>query len=234
MIDGSLKFMQLPRLSRPIPSHQKVALHELLSVMTYGEEIARRGAYLQAKMATAPTARKFLLQQARHEKFHALVFGRAAEMVKPDGHQDLAPIPPVLKAWSKQIETSIARGDLAESLLIQQIFLEGLAHIVMYKADAELAGHGYVDSQQFLKLQRYILQQEAEHHAFGVQQLRRVLTNDAVTQRRLRQVSASLLNQTGELIDSLSETCGALDVTDLDYAKAMQSKFFNDVPGLSS
>jgi len=133
--------LRVRRRTRAFESEERRALRHLLTVMAHGERVAMEGAGLQMRIAPNREARQFLRRQAWQERFHTAIFANAAAALPADpcspGH-DKSAMPAVLSDWRTQIVNALQRDRLAESLLVQQVFLEGLGHIVLRQRDVRL------------------------------------------------------------------------------------------------
>ena len=68
------------------------------------------------------------------------------------------------------IEDAIRRGDFAETLMAEQIILEGLGEAILVRIEEGLAKR----NAPFERLRRMLLQQEEAHHGFGCRTLERM------------------------------------------------------------
>ena len=137
-----------------LDSEERRALYRLLVVMAQGERVAMDGANRQAEIAPTRSARRFLRRQARHEGFHAWVFDQARLRLSPDSIRS-SDIPKELWDWQQQIRNAVLRGDFAQAVLLQQVFLEGLGHVFLKRIDLQLAWRG----NHLARLRRLILSQ---------------------------------------------------------------------------
>ena len=124
---------------------------------------------------------RFLQTQAHQEAFHAVVFQGVIHWLAPRGPADAAP-PSSMERYRGLMESALARGDLAESLLALQVLLEAMGDVVLEAIDtgSERRGLG------FRRLRRVLRQQEQTHHAFGVHQLVNLVSADATQRARLQ------------------------------------------------
>jgi hypothetical protein len=197
--------------------------------MAHGERIAMDGARMQAKICRDNEVRKFLMRQARHEQFHAFVFTRAANVVASaiDAPAQV-PVPPVMELWRQQIFQAIQRKQLAESLLMQQVYLEGLGSVVLQQLDSDLA----VVGDPLAGLRRLILRQEAQHHEFGLRILEQeIIANPDVTPR-LEMLGRSLIAQAEELLEDLADTFAAADTPHHVFMSQLHAQLPSSVPGV--
>ena len=104
---------------------QKAPVARLLQFLRDGEYLASDCAKAQSKLTTDPLMRRFLLSQARQESYHALVFQGNIAWLAPR-HLGAGPLLPPLERYRTLIEEAIGRGDFAETLMAEQIILEGL------------------------------------------------------------------------------------------------------------
>ena len=138
-------------------------------------------------------------------------------------------MPAILAEWHCQIQTAVRHSKLPESLLVQQVFLEGLGHIVLEQIDKELSGR----TNRLTRLRGLILRQEQQHHEFGLQLLRQELNLDSSVRARLEPVGASLFQNAAQLLGDLSPAFAVLDADDFDYLTALRACLPDDMPGVS-
>ena len=90
-----------------------------------GEQLAGDMAARQAALAPAPKLGRFLQTQAHQEAFHAVVFQGVIHWLAPRGLR-MPPRHPSMERYRGLMESALARGDLAESLLALQVLLEAM------------------------------------------------------------------------------------------------------------
>ena len=105
---------------------EKVPIARLLTFPEHGERLANECAKAQAALAPDAGSRRFLLSQARQEAAHALVFQGAIAWLAPR-HLGATPFLPALVEYRAILNEALARNDLLETLLAEQVILEGLA-----------------------------------------------------------------------------------------------------------
>jgi len=221
-------FIAVRRLAGRLQPDEVLAMHRLLAIMAHGEHIAMEGARLQAQISSDTETRKFLTRQARHEQFHSFVFSSAADvMASLCGAPSNVPVPHVMALWRRQIAQATQRRQLAESLLIQQVYLEGLGQVILMQVDANLALLG----DPLRSLRQLILRQEAQHHAFGLRMLAREVTQNPAVIPRLERMGRRLLGQAEELLDELAETFSAADTPHDNYIDELCAQLPIGVPG---
>lgn len=107
-----------------LPS-ERVPIARLLTFLEHGERMAHGCAQRQATLAPDPKARRFLTTQARQEAMHAVVFRGAIAWLAPR-HLGDAPFLPALEDYRRLLTEALERGDWLESILAEQVILEGL------------------------------------------------------------------------------------------------------------
>jgi len=220
-------------LAACLDPEQRGALGYLLAVMAQGERIAMEGAGLQARIAPDRAGRHFFRQQVRQERFHAVVFAGAAALLSA-GHREwpcrYSQLPPALVAWRAQIVDATARGRLAESLLVQQVFLEGFGHVLLHRFGACLTN----PDERWSRLHRLILGQEAQHHRVGLQLLDRELHRVPAAYPRLERIGRSLFGQAEQLLANLAQAFEALDWQNSDAVAELRAGLPAGVPGAAA
>jgi hypothetical protein len=138
-------------------------------------------------------------------------------------------MPAVLSDWRAQIVNALQRDRLAESLLVQQVFLEGLGHIVLRQLDARLLG----SDDRLSRLGRMIQRQEEQHHQFGLNQLECELRRDPSSRSRLEKIGRSLSQQAEDLLAGLSDAFDVLDPGHGDYVAELLAELPAHLPGVA-
>lgn len=200
-----------------IAPDQRREIARLFSFLMEGERLAHEGALRQADMAPEPAARRFLLAQARQEGFHARVFQSAIGWLAPKG----VSAPPglaVMERYRRLIEEAIERGDLAESLLAQQVILEGLGHVVLSRIDGGMSKRAI----GFSRLRRILLYQEKAHHGFGIRELKRLLDRQVIAPEGFRQRAQDYTALTDSMLASLSGFFGFFDEDPVEYTRELR------------
>ncbi|MBM4133605.1 MAG: hypothetical protein FJ245_07540 [Nitrospira sp.] len=149
---------------------ERVPIARLLQFLEHGELLARDCAAWQAELAPDPGTKAFLLSQSRQEATHALVFHGAIAWLSPK-HLGTGPLLPSLEEYRRRLEAAVARRDWAETLLAEQIILEGLGEAILKRVELGLAKRG----APFGRLRRILIHQEEAHYAFGCRALKRAI-----------------------------------------------------------
>lgn len=195
---------------------EKVPIARLLTFLEHGERVAHACAKGQATLAPDPWSQRFLLRQARQEAAHAIVFQGAIAWLAPR-HLGDAPFLPALEDYRAILDEALARHDLLETFLAEQVILEGLGEAILTRIEEGLVKR----AAPFGRLRRILLQQEEAHHGFGRRMLERAIAEgriDAETLRRRAQDYVALTNQMvlalSDLFESIAEdpTAWAKDV----------------------
>ena len=116
-------------------------LAQLLSFMELGEQLAHDCAQTQCALAPERGMQTFLAGQARQEGYHAIAFQGAIRWLTPKTHQP-SPVSDHMNQYRKLLEAAIARQDFVETLLAEQIILEGLGEAILKKLEAGLVKRG--------------------------------------------------------------------------------------------
>ena len=195
---------------------EKVPIARLLTFLEHGERLANECAKAQAALAPDAGSRRFLLSQARQEAAHGIVFQGAIAWLAPR-HLGDAPFLPALEEYRKLLGDALARQDVLETFLAEQVILEGLGEAILTRIEEGLVKR----AAPFGRLRRILLQQEEAHHGFGRRMLERAMAEgriDAETLRRRAQDYLALADQMvltlSDLFESIAEdpTAWAHDV----------------------
>lgn len=167
---------------RPVLIHpaERVPLARLLRLLEEGERMAHECAKAQARLAAHDGQRRFFLAQARQERMHAFLFGRIADGLAPRdpvSHPALAP----LAFYRRLLESAIRRGDLLETVLAEQVVLEGMGEAILHRVEAGLVAR----NAPLTGLRRLLLAQEEAHAGFGARALARALEQGIASQPEL-------------------------------------------------
>ena len=122
---------------------------------------------------------RFLKEQARQEGVHAYAFHTAVTWIAPkhldSSHHFLNPLPSIRRL----IESALGRGDFYETILAEQVILEGLGEVTLKKLERGLLKR----QAPWQRLRRMFLQQEEAHHGFGNRVLERALVRHDVSEQ---------------------------------------------------
>ena len=178
-----------------VHTNEKVPVARLLTFLEHGERLAHTCAKAQAALAAEDSQRRFFLRQSRQEAAHALVFQGAIAWLAPR-YLGQTPMLPALEEYRKLLYDALARKDLIEAVLAEQVILEGLGEALLTRIEAGLVKR----AAPFGRLRRMLLSQEAAHHGFGRSMLERAMADghsDAATLQRHAHRSSLVRDRVG-------------------------------------
>jgi hypothetical protein len=146
------------------------------------------------------------MSQARQEAGHALVFQGAIAWLAPK-HPGDSPFLPALEQYRALLDDALARRDLAETLMAEQLILEGLGEAILVRIEEGLAKR----NAPFGRLRRILLHQEEAHHDFGRRTLERMFVAGAASPDRLRIRAQDYLALTDSMIGTLGDLFESID-----------------------
>ncbi len=187
-------------------------LAQLLSFMELGEQLAHDCAQTQCALAPERGMQTFLAGQARQEGYHAIAFQGAIRWLTPKTHQP-SPVSDHMNQYRKLLEAAIARQDFVETLLAEQIILEGLGEAILKKLEAGLVKRG----APFCRLRRMLIHQEKAHHQFGLRVLSKMIEREEESYDSLRQRTQKYLPLGKTLLFSIQDAFYSLDEDPQDY-----------------
>jgi hypothetical protein len=179
---------------------EKAPIARLLTFLEQGERMAHDCAKAQASLTQESGQRRFLLSQARQEAAHALVFQGAIAWLAPK-HLSDAPFLPAMEAYRRMLTAAIHRQDFLETLLAEQVILEGLGEAVLTRIERGLVKR----NASFGRLQRILLQQEEAHHSFGRRLLERAMADGRIDREALCRRAQDYLTLADDMVLCLSD-----------------------------
>lgn len=185
---------------------ERTPIARLLRFLEQGERLAHDCAKAQAALVLEPGMGRFLMGQARQESYHAVVFQGAIAWLAPR-HLGACPMLPPLERYRALVEDAISRGDLAETLLAEQIILEGLGEAILKRIEAGLVKR----NAPFGRLRRVLLHQEEAHHDFGHRALERAIAGGRTSAEALRPRGQEYLALTDAMVTTLSDLFESID-----------------------
>ncbi|MGH7229519.1 MAG: hypothetical protein ACREIH_09955 [Nitrospiraceae bacterium] len=189
-----------------VRSDERVPFARLLQFLEQGEYLARDCAKAQAALAPEAGMRRFLLGQARQEGYHAVVFQGAIAWLAPS-HLGSCPMLLPLERYRALIEEAIHQGNWAETLLAEQIILEGLGEAILKRIEAGLIKR----KAPFGRLRRILLHQEEAHHGFGHRALERAMASGRTSAEALRPRGQEYLALTDAMVTAVSDLFESID-----------------------
>jgi hypothetical protein len=185
---------------------EKVPIARLLTFLEHGERMANECAKAQAALAPDSGSRSFLLSQARQEAAHALVFQGAVAWLAPR-HLGDASFLPAVEEYREKLNDALARQDLLETFLAEQVILEGLGEAILTRIEEGLVKR----AAPFGRLRRILLQQEEAHHGFGRRMLERAMAEGRIDAEMLRRRAQDYLVLTDRMVLTLSDLFESID-----------------------
>ena len=185
---------------------ERVPIARLLRFLEHGERMAHDCAKAQAALAEDSGTRRFLLSQAKQEAMHARVFQGAIAWLAPKHLRD-GPFLPALEEYRQILDDALARRDLVETFLAEQVILEGLGEAILNRIEKGLAKR----AAPLGRLRRILLQQEEAHHGFGRRQLEWAIERGATDRATLRQRAQRYLALTDAMVFTLCDLFASID-----------------------
>jgi len=185
---------------------ERAPLARLLQFLEHGERLAHDCARAQAALAPDAGARCFLAGQARQEALHAAVFQGAVLWLAPR-RLGACPVLPPLERYRALIEEAIRERRFAETLLAEQIILEGLGEAILKRLEAGLAKR----KAGFGRLRRILLHQEEAHHAFGSRALEKTIAAGQAAPEVLRERAPEYLAVADKMVLALGDLFASID-----------------------
>ncbi len=190
--------------------HERMPIARLLGFLEQGERVANQCAEAQARLAgemgLPGTVARFLHAQARQEALHARLFQGAILWLAP---RQLRPSPLLtpLREYERLLQAAIERRDLSETLMAEQIILEGLGEAILGRIEA-----GLVNRRAPLgRLRQTLLRQEEAHHAFGERMLARIVSQGQTSRDALRSRAPEYLGLSEAMVGTLADVFSDID-----------------------
>jgi hypothetical protein len=186
---------------------ERIPIARLLQFLEYGERLAQECASRQALLvADSPKLARFLRGQARQEAAHARLFQAAILWLAQRGQGSCPALPPI-ERYRVLLDDAIKRHDLIETLLAEQVILEGLGEAILARIEVGLEKRGAA----FRFLRRMLLHQEQAHHDFGCRLLERAIASGETSPEALRLLAQEYLVLTDRMVETLADLFEAID-----------------------
>jgi hypothetical protein len=185
---------------------ERVPIARLLAFLEYGEQMANACAQKQAALAPDQKAQRFLTTQGRQEAMHAMVFRAAIGWLAPR-HLSDAPFLPALEGYRRLLTEALERGDWLESILAEQVILEGLGESILTRIETGLEKR----CAPFRRLRLILLRQEEAHHGFGLRLLEQAMAEGKAELDGLRRRTQDYLALTESMVLTLSDLFETID-----------------------
>lgn len=191
----------------------------LLCFLALGEEIAHHCAKEQAKQSDNRSIQRFLNSQARQEKYHQIMFKRGELLLTPKG-SPCGPAKKPLLEYKQLLDEAIAKQDFAETLLGQQVILEGLGEVVLENIDNGMSNRNF----GYKKIRHLILNQEHAHHYFGIRKLNQIIRDDPNAQIRLSTRVQDYMQLTENMLEGMHNLFAYFNYDSSNYFHQVQNK----------
>ena len=201
-----------------IAPDQRRSAARLFTLLRAGELVAERVASRQATLVEDPFVKRFCLGQARQEAFHARLFGTITHILCPKGVRSSQV--PAMPKYQALLDDALPRGDLAESLMGQQVILEAFGEVLLTAVDRGIQERGL----GFGRLRRIILAQEEAHHATGKRLLEETIAGHSATRRLLQARAADYLDLVEEMFTVGAPLFLAFDEDPAEYRRQFKAK----------
>jgi hypothetical protein len=205
-----------------VRADERVPIARLLQFLERGERLAHDCARAQAALSPDAGMRRFLLGQARQEYYHAMVFQGVIGWLAPR-HVGASPLLSPLERYRALLEEALKDGNLAETLLAEQIILEGLGEAILARIEEGLVKR----HAPFARLRTILLHQEAAHHDFGRRTLDRALSAGAESVETLHLRAQDYLALTDAMVAGVADLFESIDEDPSLYA----SRAKRNLPG---
>ncbi len=124
--------------------------------------------------------------------------------------------------YRQAIEQAVLRGDLAETLIAQQVILEGLGEVILRRMEVGMAKRG----AGFFRLRRILLRQEGAHRAFGLRALEGAIASGEASKDILKIRGREYIELTTSLIMTTQDMLSEIDEDAVEFTK----EFKNGLP----
>lgn len=197
---------------------ENAQIARLLGLLTQGERLAETCAMRQAALTPQVGMKRFLRAQSRQEALHASVFEKAATWLAP-ARKSTQPELAAMQRYRAEIDAALNAGDLGETLIAQQVILEGLGEVVLRNIAAGIVRrHGVLQS-----LHRRLLLQEQAHLGFGVLHLKNMLSTGFMTAETLRANTHRYLSYAEAMLDEMQDQFDYFSEDATQYKQALRA-----------
>jgi len=188
----------------------------LFIALEYGEQLAKDCALRQVSMFEDSRAKRFLKMQAKQESFHANFFSKAADFLS-EKHHYKAPVS--LLKFRAKLDSALTRGDLIESLIGQQIVLEGFGEQILMRLNKSMDMHGV----GFNRMRELLLKQEQSHQSFGDKTLLKLVSTDYTSRLRVQVLVDEYMHIIESIVYEMSDVFVSLDADADNYINGVKN-----------
>ncbi|MBA2485442.1 MAG: hypothetical protein H0V35_04960 [Nitrospira sp.] len=185
---------------------ERVPIARLLTFLEHGERMANACAHSQAALAPNSKTQRFLTAQSRQEAMHAVIFRGAIGWLAPR-HVGDSPFLPALEEYRRLLTEALERGEWLESILGEQVILEGLGEAILTRIETGLEKR----HAPFRRLRLMLLHQEEAHHEFGRRVLERAMADGTADLEGLRRRTQDYLALTESMVLTLCDLFETID-----------------------
>lgn len=197
--------------------HKQAA--RLFSFLVLGESIAQHCATEQANYSSNSVIRRFLKSQARQENYHRIIFQRAGLMLSPKGSNCHSVNKP-MQEYKRLLDEAIQNRKFSETLLGQQVLLEGLGETVLEHIDHGMSNRKF----GFQRIRNLVLSQEHAHHQFGLRKLNECVDGDEGKQQALSSRVQDYLYLIEQILMNLQDLFEYFNYDAMQYLVEVQEK----------
>lgn len=191
---------------------QNRQIARLFSFLMLGERLAHDCAAQQEAITSDASVRRFLSAQARQEGLHAQVFQKAITWLAPRGINRSPGFAPI-EQYRKLIQDAIRREDFTETLLAQQVILEGLGEVILNRISMGIDRRGL----GFNRIRQLLMNQEHAHYQFGLRRLEQILASGDASAGMLQQRGREYLGLIDAMFDALPDLFDSFDEDSAAY-----------------
>ncbi|MEO6202641.1 MAG: hypothetical protein ABIU05_15515, partial [Nitrospirales bacterium] len=118
-----------------------------------------------------------------------------------------------MNQYRRLLMSALTRGDVEESLLAEQIILEGLGQAILQRLETGLVKRG----APFRKLRRILLQQEEAHHDFGLRTIKRMVDDGHTSIDHIRDLAPPYLELGKSMLFSAQDSFHSIQEDPQEY-----------------
>jgi hypothetical protein len=189
-----------------IAPNQRETIARLLQFLEQGERLAHDCARAQAQLAGDGGMCRFLMGQARQEAAHSLVFRGAIAWLAPRRGSG-APALPSLERYRQLLDSAIAHGNFMETVVAEQVILEGLGEAILRRIEEGLAKR----RAPLGRVRLMLLHQEEAHHQFGLRIVQRAVASGHTSLDRLRSQVQEYLFLSQDMLVAVADLFVSID-----------------------
>lgn len=153
----------------------------------------------------------FLRRRGRKASTHKY-FKRLSIWLAPRGINRSPGFVPI-EHYRKLIQDAIRREDFTETLLAQQVILEGLGEVILNRISMGIHRRGL----GFNRIRQLLMNQEHAHYQFGLRRLEQILASGDASAGMLRQRGREHLGLTDAMFDALADLFDSFDEDSAAY-----------------